>query len=1084
MSVNLLEKPVIFTAMSLVHSRSGAVAATRLLFAASWALAACAFAEVSVKTEQLNPADRAWKFKNIPGPSKSDVAEGAKITVEGSQLEPTAGRAEVLVNGKLTNDSYEVAEFALQANDNGDDGSLTLDLGKEQPVAAVSSYSWHENPSDQGCRGPQVYTLSGSADGQSWTKLADVDTRPNPTGENWNGQHGVFISDSKGALGNFRYLRFDIKRPRSPLQPNAALTATLFSEIDVHTRATLAKAGDATITGPVQVTDVWVVFKTHCDIGYTETIENVLHKFRVPMMESALKIIEEDRKLPANQRFSWMLAGWPLKHILGPQQDPERKVRIEQAVREGSLSIGAIPFSFHSETGELEDMVRGLGYASEIARQYNRPLPIAAKMTDVPCHSWVWPTILSHAGVQFLQLGCNHNSGHLEVPHLFWWEGPDGSKILCNFTPEYGSGILPPKGWPAKNYLAMIMTHDNSGPPSAADVAALRAAAAQRLPGVRVHFGSLDDYARAIAKENPEIPTVRGAQLPTVRRDMPDTWIHGWMSMPVEAKISRNTRPFQPVMDILDTELRAWGQKTNDIAPALYRAYELGNLHSEHTFGPAAPNVYSWNSGTPRDLYGEEWKAARASGAYKKYEAAFDDKRAFSHEEAEIVRRELGARLGLLAKAVNTEGKRIVVFNGLPWPRSGSVEVGGHHYFVKDVPACGYVTIKAEPGKSGAPKLTGNTLETPYYTATFDLTRGGISSLIDKKTGKELVDQTSPYALGQYLHERFDAQRMHEWHLAYSRPRGGQPAAFVKSTTPPDLTYAALTPTGWKLDVKQNEVADIATLTAGDTLGLAKGIEVVITLPRQQPTFDVEWRVTEKTGDPIPEGGWICLPFAVEQPQFQLGRLAGPIDPTKDIVTGANKDLICLNSGMTIRSGGGTGIGLCSIDSPVVSLGEPGLWKYTLGDISPKPTVFVHLYNNMWHTNFPEWIEGTWNSRVRIWPGTDLTTPSWEARTPLLAAEADGPAGNLPATQSGVSVSRPGVLVTAFGQNPDGPGTVLRLWEQNGESKPVTVTLPGKYTAAVPVNLRGEKSGAPMQIVNGKLTTPLGKYAPASFVLK
>src|SRR6478609_640309 len=470
--------------MSLIPSPFGPAAATRLILAASWALVGCTFAEVSVKTEQLNPADPAWKFKQIPGPSKSDIAEGAKITVEGNQLESTAGRADVLVDGKIASDPAEVSEAALLANDNGNDGTLTLDLGKEQPVAAVSSYSWHENPPDQGCRGPQVYTLSGSADGQSWTKLADVDTRPNTTGQNWNGQHGVFISDSKGELGNFRYLRFDLKRTRSPLQSNAGLSATLFSEIDVHTKATLAKAGDATITGPVQVTDVWVVFKTHCDIGYTETIENVLKKFRVPMMDSALKTIEEDRKQPPDQRFSWMLAGWPLKHVLGPLQDPARKVRIEQAVREGSLSIGAIPFSFHSETGELEDMVRGLGYASQIARTYDRPLPIAAKMTDVPCHSWVWPTMLSHAGVQFLQLGCNHNSGHLDVPHLFWWEGPDGSKVLCNFTPEYGSGILPPKGWPAKNYLAMIMTHDNSGPPSAADVDALRAAAAQRLPGV------------------------------------------------------------------------------------------------------------------------------------------------------------------------------------------------------------------------------------------------------------------------------------------------------------------------------------------------------------------------------------------------------------------------------------------------------------------------------------------------------------------------------------------------------------------------------------------------------------------------
>jgi hypothetical protein len=621
----------------------------------------------------------------------------------------------------------------------------------------------------------------------------------------------------------------------------------------------------------------------------------------------------------------------------------------------------------------------------------------------------------------------------------------------------------------------MIMTHDNSGPPSPQDVENIRKVAAQHLPGVRLHFGTLDDYARAIAAEKPDIPLIRG--------DMPDTWIHGWMSMPVEAKTARNCRPFQPALEILDTELRAWGRKPAAVAPALAEAYEFSNLYSEHTFGPAAPNFGSWNSGTPRDLYGDEWKAARERGAYKKYEAVFEDKRAFARKESEIVHRELDTRLKLLANSVNATGKRIVVYNGLPWARSGTVEVNGRSYFVNDVPACGYVTIQPEHNELPAPALTSNTLDTPYYRVVFDLNRGGVSSLIEKKSGRELVDQSSPYALGQYLHERFDAARMREWHLAYSRPRGGQPAAFIKSTTPKDLVTGAVTPTGWKLDVKQDGSADVATLTAGDTLGLAKGIAVVVTLPRQAPTLDVEWRVIEKTADPTPEGGWICLPFAVEQPRFLLGRLAGPIDPTKDIVTGANKDLICLNSGMTIRGSRG-GIGLCPLDSPCISLGAPGLWKYTMGEIAPKPWVFVNLYNNEWHTNFPEWTEGSWNSRVRIWSGSELAAPSWEARTPLVAAETDGPSGALPMTRSGVSVSRPGVLVTAFGDNPDGKGILLRVWEQDGKSGKLEIAIPGKFSTATPVNLRGETSGKKIPIQDGKLSCNLPAFAPASFVLE
>ncbi|KKL20789.1 hypothetical protein LCGC14_2451950, partial [marine sediment metagenome] len=486
--------------------------------------ASVGYAAVEVETEQLNPASLQWKFKDVPGPSKSDVAENAKATMSGNQWEPAAGDCSVLLNGRMPSDCLDLREENLLSNANADGGSILIDLGKVRPVAAINSYSWHEHEADQGSRGPQVYALYGSGaqerpdpkDLSAWTKIADVDTRPNKTGAKWNGQHGVSITDSKGKIGDFRFLMFVVQRTKSPLQSNVNITATLFSEIDVHTRETLARAGDAVIVEPVEVTDVWVVFKTHLDIGYTDTIEAVLRKYRVDMMDGALGLIEKDRQLPAEKRFSWTLSGWSLAHVLGPQQEPARKARIEQAVKEGSIAVHAIPFTYYSETADLEDLVRGLGFASGIARKYGRPMPISAKMTDVPSHSWAWPTILSHAGVKFLHLGCNGASKYMRVPSLFWWEGPDGSRILCNYTPHYGSGFKPPRDWPSRHYLAMVMTGDNVGPPSPASVEHLRKIAEISMPGVKIHFGTLDDFANAVIAEN--------LDLEVVRADMPDTW--------------------------------------------------------------------------------------------------------------------------------------------------------------------------------------------------------------------------------------------------------------------------------------------------------------------------------------------------------------------------------------------------------------------------------------------------------------------------------------------------------------------------------------------------------------------------------
>ena len=783
--------------------------------------------------------------------------------------------------------------------------------------------------------------------------------------------------------------------------------------------------------------------------------------------------------MPPEKRFAWTVPGWPLAHILGPLQEPPRKARIEQAVREGTLTVQALPFSLHSETFDLEDLVRGLRFSSAIARKYGRPLPIAGKMTDVPCHSWVWPTLLAHAGVKFLQIGSNGESGHLRVPHLFWWEGPDGSRILCNYTPTYGSGLTAPSGWPSKNYLAMIMEGDNHGPPSLADVENLRRLAEKDLPGVRVHFGTLDDFARAVLAEKPELPVVRA--------DMPDTWIHGWLSMPIESKAAHTIRPLEPAVEALDTQLRAWGLTPGDLAPALAEAYQQSLLYSEHTFGPFGPNGGSWNSGTPRNLYGAAWKAAYAQGAYKKYEQAFDDKRAYARKEAQIVHRELRSRLDLLARSVRTAGPRVVVYNALPWPRSGMVEIPsqpGKFLYAEDVPANGYKTY---PARGAGVSLAGSdtTLDTPFYRVAFDLRRGGIASLVEKKTGREFVDRSSLYALGQFLHERFSNQQMLDFNRAYNRGYN-----FVRGDLPNDVTYAAMTPPAWKLAVEQTVPAEIATLTATDSLGLAKGIVMVVTLPRKQHWVDVQWCVNEKTPDPVPEGGWLCFPLAVAKPQFLLGRLGGPIDPAKDIAIGADRDYFCLSTGLTVTGKDGAGVGLCPIDSPCVSLGQPGLWKYSLDYVAKKPSVFVNLYNNEWNTNFPEWQDGSWSSRVRIWPtqgdeiGKNLAVPAWEARLPLLAAAADGPGGSLPDWQTGLLLSRSGVLVTAFGPDPDGnPGTLLRLWDQSGVSGELTVSLPKGCTAvkAQPVNLRGEKVGQSVPIRDGRFQVERSHLCPCQF---
>ncbi len=104
---------------------------------------------------------------------------------------------------------------------------------------------------------------------------------------------------------------------------------------------------------------------------------------------------------------------------------------------------------------------------------------------------------------------------------------------------------------------------------------------------------------------------------------------------------------------------------------------------------------------------------------------------------------------------------------------------------------------------------------------------------------------------------------------------------------------------------------------------------------------------------------------------------------------------------------------------------------------------------------------------------------------PLYAVLVSGKAGSLASAQTGLSLSRAGVLVTAFGPNPDGKGMILRLWEQAGQSGACKVRLPeGLDVASIqPIDLRGRAVGKTIPVQDRGFTGDLRAFAPASFLI-
>jgi alpha-mannosidase len=79
-------------------------------------------------------------------------------------------------------------------------------------------------------------------------------------------------------------------------------------------------------------------------------------------------------------------------------------------------------------------------------------------MTDVPEHTWMMATLLKHAGIDFMMIGCNGASAPLKVPLLYWWQGPDGSRVLTFYSPRIRHPARPAQGL-ALSHLAGLPAH-------------------------------------------------------------------------------------------------------------------------------------------------------------------------------------------------------------------------------------------------------------------------------------------------------------------------------------------------------------------------------------------------------------------------------------------------------------------------------------------------------------------------------------------------------------------------------------------------------------------------------------------------
>ena len=280
---------------------------------------------------------------------------------------------------------------------------------------------------------------------------------------------------------------------------------------------------------------IYVIFKTHLDIGFTDFSENIRKKYIESYIPKALETAKELRERGGKARFIWTTGSWIIHEYL-KTLDEKGLEEFRGRVKAGDIRWHALPFTTHTELMDSELFCEGIGLAKELDTIFGVKT-IACKMTDVPGHTRAVVPHLAKAGIEFLHIGVNPASAVPKVPDIFKWLSPSGEAVTVMYNADYGT--FSPV---ADSGVSIYFAHagDNISPPSADDIEKLFEDLQREHPDCEIIAATLDDVAKVLR-------TVE-EKLPVVTEEIGDSWIHGTATDPGKVSMLRSLLRFRETL--------------------------------------------------------------------------------------------------------------------------------------------------------------------------------------------------------------------------------------------------------------------------------------------------------------------------------------------------------------------------------------------------------------------------------------------------------------------------------------------------------------------------------------------------------
>ena len=671
----------------------------------------------------------------------------------------------------------------------------------------------------------------------------------------------------------------------------------------------LAGQGSPSAPAPdLAVKRVLVMFKCHFDAGFADTQAAMVHRYFAEYFPQAMDLASQLRQ-SGSQRYVWTTGSWLLYEYL-EQAKAEQRSRMEKAISDGDIAWHALPFSWQTELMDPSMIAGSLGLSQTLDRRFGR-ITTGAKMTDVPGHTRGLIAPLAAQGVTFLDIGVNDASTPAEVPSLFLWKAPGGSKLLVMYHRGYGGVARVPDSDLA---VAMVVRDDDSGPHTVKEVRETYSTLGAQFPNARITPTSLTEIANAVEPYRSSLPVVTG--------EIGDTWIHGVASDPV--KVSRYREVARLRQGWLAQGKLAVGDAT-DIALLRHLLLEV-----EHTWGTDTKTWLDFDHYVPSDL-GPMLNA-------KNYQVV-----KFSWQEK---RQDLFDGIATLPSPLRDQAQT-AVRNLQPIP-----------------PRLAHASIHP----------AGSEIETAHFVVGIDPKSGAINRLCNKQSTREWASTEHPVALFSYQtlsqadYSRFFASYVisdEDW----AKKDFGKPNIERFGAESRDWLASVV-----DLQVEEDQQGHrvLAHLEIDDPEALRSGrasfpqkMYMGMVLPKAEPVIHLNFSWFQKPATRLPEALWLSFrPVAPEPTGWTLEKSGEPVSPW-DVVRSGNRHMHAVSKGFGYTDNKGAFL-VETLDAPVVTLGVKSPLYFSNDQPDLSDGIHCNLFNNAWGTNYIMWFGEDMNFRFVV----------------------------------------------------------------------------------------------------------------------